>query len=373
MPAGSVLAVYCLFAANFSARLRNWWVSVSIVRIVPCRRIVFKFSTGVWDSWASGAVSLQACGACCAGTAASHDVRAERRHGVRSAVEVGPRYPVQAMTHVPAFVAPLSLPALPRLVVAAPAACAARAAARVQPVAMDDAELARRSILGFGEMMAALGRGSAGPDAVVRRPNAIGARVVRAAGNPWFDGAVVPPGMAPPADDALLPFCVWTQADAVGGRVEDPDVATPCLGVELESVQIAENLGGVACEEVPLTVLGDVNERAYDDVGVFGPLVQELAGDGRVQSYGLREAGAWVCVAMTLIVGDDLSIHYVATEACHRRRGLASRLVTALMAAARTRGMRTATLQASVDGLPVWTRLGFRPVTTLRGYVRPTS
>ncbi|MBC7881699.1 MAG: GNAT family N-acetyltransferase, partial [Anaerolineae bacterium] len=55
-----------------------------------------------------------------------------------------------------------------------------------------------------------------------------------------------------------------------------------------------------------------------------------------------------------MALGDDLSIQYVATEATHRRRGLASRLVNAVMATAREEGKRSATLQASPDGLSVY-------------------
>lgn len=60
--------------------------------------------------------------------------------------------------------------------------------------AVDDAELTRRSILGFGEMVAALGRCGVGAEAEVRRPDALGARIDAAGGNPWFDVAVVPAG-----------------------------------------------------------------------------------------------------------------------------------------------------------------------------------
>jgi len=68
-----------------------------------------------------------------------------------------------------------------------------------------------------------------------------------------------------------------------------------------------------------------------------------------------------------------VSIQYVATEAAHRRRGLASQLLRALLSAARDAGIRSATLQASPDGLSVYERLGFRHLTTLRGYLRPDS
>ena len=103
---------------------------------------------------------------------------------------------------------------------------------------------------------------------------------------------------------------------------------------------------------------------------VFGPLVGSLR-DDRVRTHGLAEGGSFACVALTLEVGDDVSIQYVATEEAHRRRGLASRLLLAVLADARGRGILSATLQASPDGLSVYERLGFRRVATLRGYLRP--
>ena len=235
---------------------------------------------------------------------------------------------------------------------------------------IDDAELARRSILGFGEMIAALGRWGVGAEAEVRRPDAVGARIDDAADNPWFDGAVVPLGEAPPADDPRLPHCLWTVADAVPGRVEEAGIATPCLGIALDDPALRLDGGAPDVEAPSLAVIGDVNERAYGQSGVFAPLVRALR-DDRIRTHGLRDGGAFACVALTMALGDDLSIQYVATEAGHRRRGLASRLLVAVMAAARDKGMRTATLQASPDGLSVYGRLGFRRVATLRGYLRP--
>ena len=87
----------------------------------------------------------------------------------------------------------------------------------------------------------------------------------------------------------------------------------------------------------------------------------------------MREQGTLVCVAPTLTNGDDVGIRYVATEAGHRRRGLASRLLLAVMADARAAGRRSATLQASPAGLSVYERLGFRRVATMRGYLRPPA
>ena len=85
---------------------------------------------------------------------------------------------------------------------------------------------------------------------------------------------------------------------------------------------------------------------------------------------GLRVGGTWACVAATLRRADDVSVQFVATEAPFRRRGLASTLLLAVLAQARIDGARTATLQASPDGLPVYERLGFRTVATLHALVR---
>jgi GNAT superfamily N-acetyltransferase len=237
--------------------------------------------------------------------------------------------------------------------------------------AMDDAELARRSLRGFGEMVAALGRGE-DRGAEVRWPNAVGARMRSAAGNPFFDAVIVPAGAVPPPDDPRLPYCVWTVEDAVPGRMEEAAIATPCMGVALDDPALDLRGPAPEIETPPLRVVGDVNERAYGDFGTFSPLLQAVR-DDRIRVHGLRDEGVFVCVAVTLSAGDDVSIHFVATEASHRRRGLASRLMLAVLAEARDQGMRTATLQASADGLPVWERLGFRRVATLRGYLRPDA
>jgi ribosomal protein S18 acetylase RimI-like enzyme len=235
---------------------------------------------------------------------------------------------------------------------------------------IDDAELARRSILGFGETVASMGRWGVGADIEVRRPDAIGARICLLGDQPWLNAAVVPSGVAPPGDDPGLPYCLWAEAAMVRGRVERPDIALPCMGMTLDGPD------GAAPEAAPLEAVADVNEGAYDQPGLFGRMLRSLAGDPRVRGHGLRDAGGggpFVCVALTMAVDDDISIQYVATRVGHRRRGLASRLLLGAMAAAREEGARTATLQASPMGLPVYERLGFRRVATLRAHLRPGS
>jgi GNAT superfamily N-acetyltransferase len=227
---------------------------------------------------------------------------------------------------------------------------------------VDDAELARRSILGFGEMVATLGG-----DGAVRRTDAVGALVASAAANHWLDAAVVPLDVAPPADDAGLPHCLWS-AVPVPDRREEPAIAMPCMGMALDDLESAGR-ATVDVEAPSLAELGEINDRAYEQVEQLAPLVRRLR-DDRLLTHGIRVDGRFACVALTLRIGDDISIQYVATERRNRRQGLASRLLLAVMARAAATGATSATLQASPDGRPVYERLGFRTVATLRAYLR---
>ncbi|MFB9991624.1 hypothetical protein ACFFLM_06550 [Deinococcus oregonensis] len=171
-------------------------------------------------------------------------------------------------------------------------------------VRISDSELARRSILRFGELVAALGRGALGENVVVRRPNALGAPLECVNHNPWFDAAVVPLG-APPTDDPLLPGCLLTTEDAVPGRVEDPSIATPCLGVALDDLAFPSSVQAGELVTPSLEVLGNLNERAYGDAGTFSPLIRAL-NDERVSTYGWLEGDTFACVPLTLQVDDNL-------------------------------------------------------------------
>ncbi len=118
----------------------------------------------------------------------------------------------------------------------------------------------------------------------------------------------------------------------------------------------------------PLDVVGAINDRAYGQHERLAPLIAALD-DRRVTAYGVRRGGDWTCVLLTLRIDDDVSIQYVATEAAHRRQGLASALLRAALAQAHADGAATATLQASPDGLAVYERLGFAIVATLRATI----
>lgn|GEM_PF-671298 len=237
---------------------------------------------------------------------------------------------------------------------------------------VDDSELARRAARNFGELLATVARCGIGPAAEVRRPDAVGGASPSLGGNPWLHAAVVPFDAVPPADDPLLPYCVWTYADRLAGRAAVPAVVTPCMAVSLADVVRPVDGPPVHLVAPPPEVVGAMNDRAYDSPGSLAPLLARID-DGRLRTHGIEVDGRPVCVAMTLALDDDLGIHYVATEPDHRRRGVATRLLTEVLSRAAEAGFRTATLQASPDGRPVYLRMGFHQVGELRGFVRPDA
>jgi GNAT superfamily N-acetyltransferase len=54
------------------------------------------------------------------------------------------------------------------------------------------------------------------------------------------------------------------------------------------------------------------------------------------------------------------------TEPAHRRRGLATAVVEAMLAWCRAHGVRRITLHASDEGRPIYARLGFAPTNEMR-------
>lgn len=223
-------------------------------------------------------------------------------------------------------------------------------------------ELAQRSIDGFAETLACLGRTGVGGATELRTPGVVGARVPWAEDNHWVDAAVADAG----AELVDPPHCVWS-TEAVDGRRELAEIAMPCMGLVLDEWQAPS---AEPVETPPLEIVGELNDRAYGQRDRLAPLIGAID-DARVHTHGVRVDGEWACVALTLRVDDDVSVQYVATEARFRRRGLAARVLSGALTEARADGLRTATLQASPDGYGVYERLGFRTVATLRASIAP--
>jgi GNAT superfamily N-acetyltransferase len=215
-------------------------------------------------------------------------------------------------------------------------------------------DLGQRAIDGFAETLAILGRTGVRGARELRARGLVGAHVPWATDNHWIDAAVAAPG----ADLTGAPHCVWSTGGA--GELE-----MPCMALHLAGWRAPRE---DPVETPPLAVVGDLNDRAYGQQDRLRPLIEAID-DPRVRTHGVRIDGEWACVAITVRLGDDAGVQYVATARPYRRRGLAAWVVGAALARARDEGLRTATLQASPDGFGIYERLGFRTVATLRAAI----
>jgi len=101
----------------------------------------------------------------------------------------------------------------------------------------------------------------------------------------------------------------------------------------------------------------ELNDRAYG----YGPdgFRAGLAGETAIRWHAAYEGEEAIGCVGTIEVGDDCCVTGVATPPEHRGRGVASWLLWRELDRARERGLRTASLQASRAGAPLYERLGF--------------
>ena len=119
--------------------------------------------------------------------------------------------------------------------------------------------------------------------------------------------------------------------------------------------------------EVDLATVGRINDLAYGyPEPKLAPSIEALRDS--VITYGAEHEGETASVAMACDVEDDTAVWFVATLPHARGKGLAKRLLQRLLLDARERGQRTASLQASQAGRPLYERVGFTSVGTLHLY-----
>lgn len=106
-------------------------------------------------------------------------------------------------------------------------------------------------------------------------------------------------------------------------------------------------------------MVGSINDAAHGARGpAFAAALQTVREPG-VRLYVARHLGEAASCVLVRDVDDDCGVFAVATRPEHRGRGLASRLLAAVLGLARTRGCRTATLQSTRAARGVYQRLGF--------------
>lgn len=123
--------------------------------------------------------------------------------------------------------------------------------------------------------------------------------------------------------------------------------------------------------EAAIDDVARVNDLAYGwEVGTFGSGLRRSPPGLRVRFYQARVDGSPACVLATIDDRGDCGIYMVATVKEQRGRRLAGRLLHRALAEARSRGMRTSSLQSTKFGYPVYERLGYEPICALEMWER---
>jgi hypothetical protein len=160
----------------------------------------------------------------------------------------------------------------------------------------------------------------------------------------------------------ITAWALWLPSSAAS--LSAPDQVTGVDGMRRDESTLVMELALTHAPPVAEGVIRtsvDAAGRAGDDPIPSSQLPPPSADTG-LQGWvivrdGLAVAGAW-----SLVEGGDCGILAVATVAQWRRRGLARALMQSVLADAHRRGARTATLQSTPMGEPLYTSLGFEPV-----------
>jgi len=162
-------------------------------------------------------------------------------------------------------------------------------------------------------------------------------------------------------------WTVWIEdddresADLLAERGHALDGAPRSMALELSDLVWPTRSPGAGVELVPAPPadVGRINDAAYGIEGAgWGAALTRTPAD--VEATMALVGGEPVSCAMVLDSGaDDACISAVATRPEHRGKGLAGTIICSLLEAARARGRRTGSLQASRAGSPVYERLGF--------------
>jgi GNAT superfamily N-acetyltransferase len=184
-----------------------------------------------------------------------------------------------------------------------------------------------------------------------------------------------------------LPWRWWTGPDS------DPGVAhalegrgyarvgnMPIMAARLDKVPEPPLPAGLTVERVDASAgLADYVDAYASSFGI-GPDLRDAVIDAEaglrtdlgvlVRLVG-RIDGRAVATSAVLVSNGVAGLYWIGTDPAHRGRGIGAALTAAAMAVGREHGMSVCTLQASSQGLPVYSRLGFVQVSEVVLYSPP--
>jgi ribosomal protein S18 acetylase RimI-like enzyme len=152
----------------------------------------------------------------------------------------------------------------------------------------------------------------------------------------------------------------------------------PSLATRFDAVDAVRTVTGLTRDTTTLVMTADIADNlptrrnvvctSVDAANIAGeePIRADQLPDGDehcdLQGWVLIEDQLAVAGAWTYLNRSDVGIYAVGTAPDFRRRGLARDLMLHLLAAARRRRARTASLQSTAMGQPLYASLGFRTV-----------
>lgn len=155
----------------------------------------------------------------------------------------------------------------------------------------------------------------------------------------------------------------------------------PIMATRLDKVPESPLLAGLTVERVDTSeCLADYVDAYASSFGI-GPDLRDAVIDaeaGLGTDLGLlvrlvgRFDGRAVATSAVLISNGVAGLYWIATDPAYRERGIGAALTAAAMEIGREHGMSVCTLQASSQGLPVYSRLGFVRVSEVVLYSPPS-
>lgn len=157
-------------------------------------------------------------------------------------------------------------------------------------------------------------------------------------------------------------WAMWLPAATAS--LDAPDVVTAVGGMKRDTTTLVMELTLAEAPPVPAGVVrtsiaaaGQAGDEPVPAVDLPHPDHGSRLDAWVMVRDGMAAAGAW-----SIVEGTDCGIYAVATAPECRRRGLASFLMQGVLSDGYRRGARTATLQSTPMGVPLYRSLGFEPV-----------